>query len=39
MTPSLPLGRRLTNGVMLSLTGVCTVAVIGILFFILGYIA
>jgi len=38
MTPTLPLGRRLTNGLMLSLTGVCTVVVIGVLFFILGYI-
>jgi len=38
MTPTLPLGRRLTNGIMLSLTGVCTVTVIGVLFFILGYI-
>jgi phosphate transport system permease protein len=36
--PALPLGRRLINGVMLSLTGVCTVTVIGVLFFILGYI-
>jgi len=38
MTPELPLGRRLTNAVMLSLTGVCTLVVIGVLFFILGYI-
>jgi len=38
MTSTLPLRRRLTNGLMLSLTGVCTVVVIGILFFILGYI-
>jgi phosphate transport system permease protein len=34
----LSLRRRLTNGVMLSLTGACTVTVIGVLFFILGYI-
>jgi len=38
MTPALPFHRRLINGVMLSLTGVCTVVVIGVLFFILGYI-
>jgi len=38
MTPTLALGRRVINGVMLSLTGVCTVVVIGVLFFILGYI-
>lgn len=38
MMPALPFHRRLANGVMLSLTGVCTVVVIGVLFFILGYI-
>ena len=38
MTPTLALGRRVINGVMLSLTGVCTVVVISVLFFILGYI-
>lgn len=30
--------RKITNAVMLSLTGVCTVLVIGVLFFILGYL-
>jgi phosphate transport system permease protein len=30
--------RKLVNAVMLSLTGVCTVLVIGVLFFILGYL-
>jgi phosphate transport system permease protein len=30
--------RKVTNAVMLSLTGVCTVLVIGVLFFILGYL-
>ena len=34
----LSLRRRLTNGIMLSLTGASTVTVIGVLFFILGYI-
>jgi len=38
MTPTLLLKRRVINGMMLSLTGVCTVVVIGVLFFILGYI-
>lgn len=38
MNPTVPIGRRLKNGIMLSLTGVCTVMVIGVLFFILGYI-
>jgi phosphate transport system permease protein len=38
MTPMLSLRRRLTNGIMLSLTGASTVTVIGVLFFILGYI-
>lgn len=31
-------GRKITNVVMLSLSGVCTVLVIGVLFFILGYL-
>lgn len=31
--------RRLKNGVMLSLTGLCTALTLGVLFFILGYIA
>jgi len=34
----LSLQRKLTNAVMLSLTGVCTLLVLGVLFFILGYI-
>ena len=38
MTPALSIRRRLTNGVMLSLTAVSTVLVLSILFFILGYI-
>jgi phosphate transport system permease protein len=38
VSPTLSLWRRLTNGVMLSLTGLCTLVVIGLLFFILGYI-
>jgi phosphate transport system permease protein len=38
MTHQVPVGRRLTNAVMLSMTGVCTALVIGVLFFILGYI-
>jgi phosphate transport system permease protein len=38
MTPMLSVRRRLTNGIMLSLTGASTVTVIGVLFFILGYI-
>ena len=32
------LRRNVTNVIMLSLTGVCTLLVIGVLFFILGYI-
>jgi len=32
------LGRRVTNVVMLSLSGICTILVIGVLFFILGYL-
>ncbi len=39
MTPALSFHRRLTNGFMLSLTAACTALVLGILFFILGYIA
>jgi phosphate transport system permease protein len=39
MTSALSLRRRLTNVVMLSLTGLCAAVVIGLLFFILGYIA
>lgn len=38
MTPALMLRRKIANVVMLSLTGVCTALVLGILFFILGYI-
>ena len=38
MNASIPLHRRLTNIVMLSLTGVFTLLTLGILFFILGYI-
>jgi phosphate transport system permease protein len=38
MTRGLLIRRRLTNAVMLSMTGVCTALVLGILFFILGYI-
>jgi phosphate transport system permease protein len=38
MTRGLLIRRRLTNVVMLSMTGVCTALVLGILFFILGYI-
>ena len=30
--------RRITNAVMLSLSGICTILVIGVLFFILGYL-
>src|SRR5574341_504554 len=39
MTPALSPSRRLTNGFMLSLAAACTALVLGILFFILGYIA
>lgn len=39
MTRALSLRRRLTNGFMLSMTGICTALVLGALFFILGYIA
>ncbi|MBV8068692.1 MAG: phosphate ABC transporter permease PstA [Acidobacteriaceae bacterium] len=38
MTQEISLRRRITNVVMLSLTGFCTVLVIGVLFFILGYL-
>jgi len=38
MTPGLLVRRRLANVLMLSLTGVCTALVLGVLFFILGYI-
>src|SRR5947209_9705230 len=36
---SLSARRKAINGVMLSLTGVCTLLVVGILFVILGYLA
>ncbi len=39
MTPALLFRRRIANIVMLSMTGVCTALVLGVLFFILGYIA
>ena len=38
MTPALLLRRRIMNIFMLSMTGVCTALVLGVLFFILGYI-
>jgi phosphate transport system permease protein len=38
MTQEIPLKRRITNVVMLSLSGICTIFVIGVLFFILGYL-
>jgi phosphate transport system permease protein len=38
MLMTISLKRRVTNTVMLSLSGLCTVLVIGILFFILGYL-
>jgi phosphate transport system permease protein len=38
MVAGTPLKRKLINAAMLSLTGVCTVIVISILFFILGYL-
>lgn len=38
MTREISLKRRITNVVMLSLSGVCTILVIGVLFFILGYL-
>jgi phosphate transport system permease protein len=31
-------GRRIVNAVMLSLSGICTILVVGVLFFILGYL-
>lgn len=39
MRTALPLQRRFTNAFMLSLTGLCTVLTLAVLFFILGYIA
>ena len=38
MTMDISPQRKIINAVMLSLTGVCTVLVIGVLFFILGYL-
>lgn len=38
MTMEISSSRKLVNAVMLSLSGLCTVLVIGILFFILGYL-
>lgn len=38
MTNRISTQRRVTNAVMLSLSGVCTLLVIGVLFFILGYL-
>lgn len=38
MTGRLSLGRKLTNAVMLTATGVCTLIAVGVLFFILGYL-
>ena len=38
MVMSISPRRRITNAVMLSLSGLCTVVVIGVLFFILGYL-
>ncbi|MBI3812574.1 MAG: phosphate ABC transporter permease PstA [Nitrospirae bacterium] len=38
MTRGLLIRRRISNVLMLSLTGVCTALVLGVLFFILGYI-
>ncbi len=38
MTQEISMRRRVTNVVMLSLSGLCTIAVIGVLFFILGYL-
>jgi phosphate transport system permease protein len=38
MTMEISKSRRITNAAMLSLTGICTVLVIGVLFFILGYL-
>ena len=33
-----PLSKRITNGVMLGLTGLCALLVVSVLFFILGYL-
>jgi phosphate transport system permease protein len=33
-----PLSKRITNVVMLSLTGVCALMTVSVLFFILGYL-
>ncbi len=38
MTMAISSRRRIVNVVMLSLSGLCTVFVIGVLFFILGYL-
>ena len=38
MTMEISLRRRMTNAVMLSLSGVCTLIVVSVLFFILGYL-
>src|ERR1700743_3116822 len=38
MTMEISSGRKLVNAVMLSFSGLCTVLVIGVLFFILGYL-
>lgn len=38
MTGTLSLGRKLTNAIMLTATGVCTVIAVGVLFFILGHL-
>jgi phosphate transport system permease protein len=38
MTMEISTGRKLVNTVMLSFSGLCTVLVIGVLFFILGYL-
>ena len=38
MTAAISTKRKVVNGVMLSLSGVCTLLVIGVLFFILGYL-
>jgi phosphate transport system permease protein len=38
MTSTLSLRRKVTNAVMLTATGVCTIIAVGVLFFILGYL-
>ena len=38
MTTAISTKRKVVNGVMLSLSGVCTLLVMGVLFFILGYL-